>query len=241
MIRVEGFRKEYADRVAVEGSTFEARPGEVLGLVGPNGAGKTTTLRAIAGILPPTAGRIAIGGHDLATAPLQAKRRLGFIPDQPQLFDLLTVDEHLALTARLYGVPDLAARRAALYAELELEGRGSALPGSLSRGMRQKVAVACGLLHDPAAILFDEPLTGLDPVAIRRLKHLMRARADAGAAVIVSSHLLGLVEEIADRVLILQEGRIRFLGPLDALRSTVADGASDRLEELFLKLTGGQA
>ena len=160
--------------------SFVVRPGDVLGLVGPNGAGKTTTLRALAGILQPTSGSIRISGFDLRTDPVAAKSRLAFIPDEPALFDYLTVTEHLHFVARLYGVRDAAPRIPVLLEELELTAKANALPSELSRGMKQKLAIACGLLHQPSALLLDEPLTGLDPVGIRRMKETIAARAREG-------------------------------------------------------------
>ena len=177
VIEVENYSKLYGDMVAVQSLSFVVQPGDVLGLVGPNGAGKTTTLRAMAGILQPTSGTIRIGGFDLASDPVAAKGRLAFIPDEPQLFDYLTVVEHLQFVARLYGVPDAAPRIPVLLEELELTAKRDALPPELSRGMKQKLAIACGLLHRPSALLLDEPLTGLDPVGIRRMKETKIGRA----------------------------------------------------------------
>ena len=137
---------------------------------------------------------------------MQAKRHLAFIPDEPQLFEYLTVVEHLRFMGRLYGVPDADARIEPLLDELELDGKRDALPTELSRGMKQKLAIACGLLHDPVALMLDEPLTGLDPVGIRRMKATIAARAKAGAAVILSSHLLHLVEELCTRLLVIRQG-----------------------------------
>src|SRR5439155_1168356 len=176
--------------------TVEVAPGEVLGLVGPNGAGKTTTLRSLVGIVRPTRGSISIGGRDLDRDPVGAKRQLAFMPDEPRLFDYLTVEEHLRFTGRLYDVRDAEARIPALLRELELAEKAGALPDELSRGMKQKLAIACGLLHEPKALLFDEPLTGLDPAGMRRMKETIVERARQGAAVMLSSHLLHLVEEV---------------------------------------------
>ena len=234
MIRVDGLKKAYRDLTAVENLSFSVAPGEVLGLVGPNGAGKTTTLRCLAGILPATSGRILIDGFDLTERPVEAKRRLAFMPDEPRLFEHLTVADHLAFTARLYGARDAAARGAALLSELELSGKENALPAELSRGMKQKLVIACGLLHEPKALVFDEPLTGIDPGGIRRLKQTIVARARAGAAVLVSSHLLHLVEEICDRVLILAKGKAVLEGTLAEIRSGAGDAS---LEEVFLRVT----
>lgn len=236
MIEVEHLTRWYGPLAAVRDLSFGVAPGEVLGLVGPNGAGKTTTLRALAGIVAPTSGRITIGGQDLARDPVAAKQLLAFIPDEPQLFDYLTVAEHLEFVARVYGTADGPARSRELLAEFELAERRDALPGELSRGMKQKLAIACGLLHEPSAIIFDEPLTGLDPVAIRRMKDLIRRRADAGAAVILSSHLLHLVEEVCSRVLILHRGRTAAEGSFADIRGLRPEFAEQSLEAIFLAL-----
>ena len=238
MIVVEGLEKAYADVTAVRELSFQIRPGEVVGLVGPNGAGKTTTLRCLAGITIPTTGRIRIGGHDLASEPVAAKQLLAFIPDEPHLFEYLTVEEHLRFVARLYGVADAAERIPRTLAELELDGKRGALPGELSRGMRQKLAIACGLLHDPAALLLDEPLTGLDPVSIRRMKATIVARARAGAAVMLSSHLLHLVEEICTRILVLQHGQAVAFGTMTEIVAARPTLAGLPLEDVFLELIG---
>src|SRR5439155_22073753 len=192
-ISVEHLRRQYGSFTAVDDLSFEVGGGEIVGLIGPNGAGKTTTLRTLAGILKPTAGRVTVAGHDLAVAPLDAKRRLAFMPDEPHLFEYLTVMEHLRLVARLYDVVDVDARAAALVEELQLAGKERSLPGELSRGMRQKVVIACGLVRDATTLLFDEPLTGLDPIGIRRMRSTILARARNGSAILVSSHLLHLV------------------------------------------------
>jgi ABC-2 type transport system ATP-binding protein len=210
----------------------------VLGLVGPNGAGKTTTLRSISGIIPPTSGTIRISGHDLAQDPLGAKRSLAFIPDEPHLFEYLTVEEHLRFIGRLYAVPDSSERIGPLLSELELSDKRDVLPSELSRGMKQKLAIACGLIHDPQAVLFDEPLTGLDPVGIRRMKETIRRRAQLGSAVILSSHLLHMVEEVCARVLIIQRGRLVALGTISEIIANHPELAGLPLEEVFLTLTG---
>ena len=207
MIRVDRLEKHYGDVPAVRGLSFRVEPGEVLGLVGPNGAGKTTTIRSIAGIIVPSQGTIQVGDFDLAAEPVAAKSLLAFIPDEPHLFEYLTVEERLRFVGRLYQVADVAERIPELLGELELTAKRTAFPGELSRGMRQKLAIACGLLHRPRALLLDEPLTGLDPVGIRRMKATIVRRAEAGAAVILSSHLLHLVEEICTRVLIMNHGQ----------------------------------
>lgn len=241
MIDVSGYTKLYGDTVAVQSLSFQVAPGDVLGLVGPNGAGKTTTLRALAGILQPTSGCIAVDGIDLQRDPVAAKARLAFIPDEPQLFDYLTVTEHLQFVARLYGVPDAAPQIPLLLEELELSGKRDALPPELSRGMKQKLAIACGLLHRPAALLLDEPLTGLDPVGIRRMKETITARAREGTAVILSSHLLHLVEELCTRLLVIRRGQMVALGTIAGIVAERPELAGRTLEEIFIALTGDTA
>lgn len=238
MIDVIEYTKLYGDTVAVQSLSFRVAPGDVLGLVGPNGAGKTTTLRALAGILQPTSGSIRIAGIDLQADPVAAKSRLAFIPDEPQLFDYLTVTEHLQFVARLYGVHDAAPRIPVLLEELELTAKKDALPTELSRGMKQKLAIACGLLHQPSALLLDEPLTGLDPVGIRRMKETIAARAREGAAVILSSHLLHLVEELCTRLLVIRKGQAVALGTIAEIVASRPDLAGRSLEEMFITLTG---
>jgi len=239
MIEISDLTKMYGSTAAVTDLSFRVEPGEVLGLVGPNGAGKTTTLRCLAGILPPTRGEIMICGHSLLSAPIEAKRRLAFMPDEPRLFDYLTVIEHLAFNGRIYGVADAQARARALLEELELWEKRNALPAELSRGMKQKLVIACGLLHAPGVLLFDEPLTGLDPVGIRRMKTTILKRAREGAAVLLSSHLLHLVEEVCDRILVLKEGRKVIHGSLEEIARSLPELRGDaNLEDIFLRVTG---
>ena len=208
MLEVTGLAKSFRTQVAVAGLSFRVPAGEVVGLVGANGAGKTTTLLILAGALRPDAGQVTVAGHDLATQPLEAKRLLGFVPDEPELFDYLTVEEHLRFMARLYGVVDIDRRLPALLAELELTDRRRSLPGELSRGMRQKLALGCAFFHDPQVLLLDEPLTGLDPVGIRRMKDAIRSKAAAGTAVLLSSHQLDVVRELCTRVIVLGHGKV---------------------------------
>ncbi len=238
-LEVLGLQKAYQGLLAVHGLSFAVAPGEILGLVGPNGAGKTSTLRCLAGIIPPTQGLIRVGGHDLVADPVAAKGQLAFLPDEPRLFEYLTVLEHLNLSARLYQVPQWEAKAEVLLAELELGAKRDALPGELSRGMKQKLTIACGFLHDPRLILLDEPLTGLDPLGIRKMKQSLRLRAERGAAIVLSSHLLPLVEELATRVLIIVGGKCLALGSVAEIRAQLAGptGADASLEELFIQLT----
>jgi len=238
-ISVEQLRRQYGTFTAVDGMSFQVTGGEIVGLIGPNGAGKTTTLRSLAGILRPTAGHVRIDGYDIVEHPIDAKRRLAFMPDEPHLFEYLTVLEHLRLTARLYAVDDLDRRAKPLLDELELSGREHALPGELSRGMRQKVVIACGLVRDATTLLFDEPLTGLDPIGIRKMRETIVARGRAGGAILLSSHLLHLVEEICTRVIIMDHGRIVADGTFAELASHAQMApAGSSLEQIFMRITG---
>ncbi|HZP47374.1 MAG TPA: ABC transporter ATP-binding protein [Vicinamibacterales bacterium] len=238
-LEVENLRRTYDGFVAVDDLSFSVAAGEIVGLIGPNGAGKTTTLRSLAGILRPTAGRIRIDRHDIVADPIEAKRRLAFMPDEPHLFEYLTVEEHLRLVARLYTVADFESRWRALVQELELTGKERALPGELSRGMRQKVVIACGLVRDATTLLFDEPLTGLDPIGIRRMRETIVARARGGAAILLSSHLLHLVEEVCTRVIIMASGRKVADGTFAELASRAdLHAAGSNLEQIFMRVTG---
>jgi ABC-2 type transport system ATP-binding protein len=238
MIEVRGFTKAYGPRIAVRDLSFSVGASEIVGLLGPNGAGKTTTLRSLAGILRPNAGSLSIGGFDVVRDPLEAKRRLALVADDPPLFASLSVWEHLVLTAQLYDLAGWEERARALLAELELSLRRDDLAEELSRGMRQKLCVACALLHEPQVLLLDEPLTGLDPRGIRTLYSALRRRAAAGAAVVVSSHLLAQIEALCTRFLLLREGQLlldgskrEIVGRLPTLRDDVS------LEEIFFEAT----
>jgi ABC-2 type transport system ATP-binding protein len=237
MIEVEGLTKRYGEFRAVQDLSFGVRSGEVLGLVGPNGAGKTSTLRCLAGVIPPTQGTIRLASHDLARDPVGAKRELAFFADEPRLFEHLTAEQHLKFVARLYQVHDAATRAPALLAELGLADKADALPAELSRGMKQKLAIACGLLHRPRALLFDEPLTGLDPAGIRAMKQTLRQLAADGAALVISSHLLALLEEVCSHVLIVKEGRSVASGTLGEVRRRFAERPDATLEDVFFAAT----
>ena len=238
MIVVEDYTKLYDRVAAVQGLSFRVEPGEILGLVGPNGAGKTTTMRALAGIIVPTSGRLGIAGHDLRADPVAAKRALAYVPDDPHLFSNLTIWEHFRFVASAYRLRDWEGRAEGILAQFQLAEKRDEPCSDLSRGMRQKVAIGCGYLHDPAAIMLDEPLTGLDPRGIRTMQDSIRARAGAGAAVMISSHLLSLVEDLCTSVLLLVRGRKVVQGRLDDLRAGASlDGRAESLEDLFFRLT----
>ncbi len=239
MIHVDGYEKSYRETVAVRGLSFEVSAGSIVGLVGPNGAGKTTTLRALAGIIPPTRGKLTIAGHDIVSDPIAAKSRLAFIPDEPQLFDVLTVWEHLKFTASVYQVAGFEATAERLLTQFELIDKRNTIAQELSRGMRQKVAICCAYLHEPEAVLFDEPLTGLDPRAIRTLKESIRQRAATGAAVMVSSHLLDLIDDLCTHLLLMHRGLCLFQGTIAEAKSKLAErgGPDSSLEDVFFQLT----
>jgi len=209
-----------------------------MGLVGPNGAGKTSTLRCLAGIIPATRGDIRVCGEDLAANAIAAKRQLAFLTDEPRLFDYLTVWQHLNFVARIYRVANFEPLGRTLLEELEIADKADRLPGELSRGMKQKLAIACGLLHAPRVIYFVEPLTGLDPQGIRKMKASILQRARDGAAIILSSHLLYLVEEICSHVLILRNGQKVVHGTIAEIRQQFSQPSGDTtLEDVFFRAT----
>ena len=240
MIEISDLVKTYGTLTAVAGLSLRVAPGEILGLVGPNGAGKTTALRCACGIIPPTSGTIAIAGHDLATDPVEAKRGLAFVSDEPRLFDHLTAWDHVLVMSRLYSVPDGHDRGRRLLEELQLADKLDAFPSELSRGMKQKLSIALGLLHRPKVLLLDEPLTGLDPAAMRRMRERIATVAAEGVAVLLSSHILPLVETLCSRVLIMNRGTKVIEGTLDEIRAGLPDlDAGADLEDIFMKATGG--
>ncbi|MEW4488876.1 ABC transporter ATP-binding protein [Thalassoglobus sp. JC818] len=242
MIEIQDFRKVYDGLLAVDQLSFSVKPGEVLGLIGPNGAGKTTTLRSLCGLVVPTSGHLSVCGYDIEQAPIEAKKRLCYIPDDPPLFSDLTVEQHLAFTASVYNVENASEKAARLLETFELASKKSTRASDLSRGMRQKLAIICGYLHEPEVILLDEPMTGLDPHGIRKLKESIQVRAEQGAAIVISSHLLAMVEDFCTHVLILKNGQQRFCGTLDELKhSFVSHQNSMTLEQIFFHATDAEA
>jgi len=233
---IRGLVRRYGSFTAVDGLDLEVRAGEILGFLGPNGAGKTTTLRCAAGLSRPHAGSIVVAGFPLDREPRRAKAALGFVPDRPFLYSRLSGREFLELIGALYDVPAAEARKRGdrLLDRLEMGRAGNDLIESYSLGMRQKVAVAAALLHDPALLLLDEPLIGLDPQGARTLKDLLRERAAEGKGVLVSTHLLEVAERLCDRAVILHHGRLRASGTLFELQACAAEKT---LEDVFLALT----
>lgn len=242
MIRLEGLTKAYGSFVAVDHIDLEVPRGELFGFLGPNGAGKTTTLRMIAGILRPTAGRIWLGGDDLLEEPMAAKRRLGFIPDRPFVYEKLTGAEFLRFVAGLYGQDGAVVERRIdeLLELFELSVWKDELVESYSHGMRQKLIISSALIHRPEYIVVDEPMVGLDPKAARLLKDIFRHFVERGGTVLMSTHTLEVAEAMCDRIAIIQNGKIVARGTVDEMRRQTAAGDAS-LEELFLRLTGGEA
>ena len=236
MIQLSGFSKCYGQFLAVNNLSFEVAAGDVLGLVGRNGAGKTTTLRSINGIIPPTKGLIKVDGFSLNDDPISVKQRTAYVPDDPQLFEDLTVEQHLRFQASVYSISMPADQISRLLEMFELANKRRERASSLSRGMRQKLAICCAYLQNPKALLLDEPMTGLDPQGIRVLKTSIQQQAKRGAAIIISSHLLAMVEDICTHVLVLDKGRAMYHGTLAALQKSFADddlSTSQSLEQAF--------
>lgn len=234
ILDIQSFCKAYEGTHAVSDVSFKVNSGEILGVIGPNGAGKTTTMRALASLIAPSAGTLAVDGLDVESKPVEVKQRLAYIPDDPQLFPHLTVEEHLAFAAAAYKVQNASEKSNSLLNIFELSSKRKVAAKELSRGMRQKLAICCAYLYDPIALLFDEPLTGLDPLGIRVLKQSIIERAQQGAAIMVSSHLLAMVEDICTHILLLGKGKQRFFGTVDELKQefTNSEGTAS-LEQIF--------
>ena len=240
MIRLQNLTKRYGKFTAVDGISLEVPRGELFGLLGPNGAGKTTTMRMIAGILRPTGGSIHVGGMDMLARPLEAKARLGFIPDRPFVYDKLTGGEFLRFAAALYGQdgPAVERRIDELLEIFDLGPWKHELTEAYSHGMRQKLIICGALVHRPELIVVDEPMVGLDPKSTRLLKDLFRQFVDRGGTVLMSTHTLEIAEVMCDRIAIVYRGKIAAQGTMAELRQQTESGDMS-LEGLFLKLTGG--
>jgi ABC-2 type transport system ATP-binding protein len=241
-IRLRGVQRAFGAAVAVERMDLAVRPGEFYALLGPNGAGKTTTLRMIAGLLRPDAGTIRIFGIDSLADPIAAKRITAWLPDEPMLYDKLSPIEYLELVAGLWAVPaSVAERRASeLIDVLELGHHRHQRCEGFSRGMKQKVALAGALIHDPKLIMLDEPLTGIDAAIARHVKDLLTARVRAGATIILTTHILEVAERLADRIGIVHRGHLAADGTLAELKTAAGRGSST-LEDVFLTLMRSDA
>lgn len=242
MLEVHHLSKRYKKFHALSDLTFAVAGGEIVGLLGPNGAGKTTSLRCIAGIVRPSGGRVIVGGWDLQSQEREAKRLLAFVPEQPNPYEMLTVWEHLRFVALAYDAHDGFEQRAgALLARFALQEKRDELVGTLSKGMRQKLTIACAFLHRARVFLFDEPLIGLDPQGARELRALIQSAArDDNAAVLISTHMLDTAEKLCDRTLILRRGSKVAEGTLADLQTRARAAGDASLEDVFLTLTAPQ-
>ena len=234
-LRLASLRKAFG-RPAVDGLDLLVRRGEFYALLGPNGAGKTTTLRLVTGLLAPDAGSIEVLGIDLATAPAAAKMKMAYLPDEPMLYGKLKPFEYLEFVAGLWGVPAARAepRARELLDWLDLSRHAHELTEGFSRGMKQKLALAGALVHDPELLILDEPLTGLDAAAARQVKDLLLEHVAQGGTVILTTHILEVAERLAQRIGIIVQGRLSAEGTLDELRARTQGGS---LEDVFLRLT----
>ena len=238
-VKLMGVAKRYGDVIAVDNLTLDVKRGEIFGLLGPNGSGKSTTLKVILGLVKPDYGSANVLGINVEESPVAVKRRAGYVPESPRLYEFLTGLEFLDLTGDIYGIsPQEKKKRIDEYLEaLELEGREGDMISSYSQGMKQKVAVISALMHRPELLLLDEPLSGLDPRSARIIKDLLRELASEGVTAILSTHVLEIAQAMCDRIAIMHEGRLLALGTMEELRERARMPGSD-LEDIFLKLTG---
>lgn len=247
MIKTRGLTKRFGDTLAVDNLDLNVGAGEIFGFLGPNGAGKTTTINMMIGILMPTAGRVELAEIDVATDPLGAKAIVGYVPDQPNVYEKLTAWEFLMFVANLHEVERGRAERRAknLLDMFDIIDRADEQLGGFSHGMRQKVVIASALLHEPKILFMDEPTVGLDPTSARLVKDILRELASEGVTVFMSTHILEIAERMCDRVGIIQEGRLLAVGNMDDLRQaaaakgTMKHPEASTLEDLFIELTGG--
>ena len=237
MIRTDRLRKVFGAVTAVDDLTLAVGEGEFFCFLGPNGAGKTTTIKLLTGLLRPTGGRARIGGFDIVARPVEAKRLLGYIPDQPFLYEKLTTREFMRFVAGLYGLdgPDVSRRIEGYLAAFDVSGVADQLIADLSHGTRQKIAFAATFLHEPRVVVVDEPWVGLDPRSIRNVKDYLRQRAREGTTVFMSTHTLSIAEEIADRIGIIHNGRLLALGSVDEIKALASQPGT--IEDVFLELT----
>jgi len=242
MIELIGLTKRYGTTLAVDDLNLTVAAGEIFGFLGPNGAGKTTTIRMMMGLLQPTAGKVRLAGHDLASDDIAAKQLCGFVPDRPHIHEKLTGAEFLDFVAGLYRVPGAvaAARRDELLQMFDLTQWATELVESYSHGMKQRLVMAAALIHAPRLLIVDEPMVGMDPRGARLLKRTFRQLARTGVTVFMSTHSLEVAEETCDRIGIINEGRLIAMGTVDELRRQAGSHSNSRLETIFLKLTGGE-
>jgi ABC-2 type transport system ATP-binding protein len=234
VLSIHALEKSFTGRKVVDGLSLSIAPGETYALLGPNGVGKTTILRMVAGLLRPDAGAITIGTFDALREPLKAKALTAWLPDEPLLYDRLSPMEYLQFIAGLWRIPAPLARAEQLLETLGLTPHAHQPCESFSRGMKQKTVLAGALIHEPLLLLLDEPFTGLDAAASRLVQGLLRERLAAGAAILLTTHMLDAAERLADRIGILHRGRLAAEGTLASLQG----GGATSLEDIFLNLTG---
>jgi ABC-2 type transport system ATP-binding protein len=243
MIEFDLVVRRYGRMVAVNGLTLTVRPGELFALIGPNGAGKTTAIRLLVGLLRPDSGQVRVCGVDCSRKPREASSYLGYVPDEQYLYEKLSGRELLEFAGEMHGL-DRATTRDRISREterFELAGFLDNLTEAYSHGMRQRLVFAIAMLHDPRVLVVDEPMIGLDPRSARAVKDLLRAEAAAGKTVLMSTHTLAVAEEVADRIGILNRGKLDFLGTLSELRRELSAPERAALEHLFLEMTNGHA
>ena len=238
MIEFENVARKYGVKVAFSGLNLSIPRGELFALLGPNGAGKTTTIKMLVGLLRPNTGQVKLCGYDVVRESRQANRLLGYVPDTPQLYEKLTGREFLQFIADMHALEGGHAKRqiAEQIAGFELAAFVDDLTETYSHGMKQRLAFAAALIHEPAVLVIDEPLVGLDPRSVRLVKDLLRVKVAAGMTIFMSTHLLSVAEEISDRVGIVDQGRLRFLGTVGQLQQELSLHDSS-LEHLYLSLT----
>lgn len=238
MIILQNVSKKFGELVAVDNLNLTILPGEFFGFLGPNGAGKTTTIKMIAGLYTPTSGKISIDKYDIQKNPIEAKHLIGYIPDEPFLYDKLTGLEYLYFSGGLYRIEKriLKKRIDELIERLELGEWINKLTEEYSRGMRQRIAIASALLHNPKVIVIDEPIVGLDPLSTKIVKDILKERANAGTTIFMSTHLLSIAEELCDRIAIIKNGKIIFEIKAKDFQ-TIKENYNGKLEQLFLELT----
>lgn len=239
MIEFDHITRSYANKVAVQGVTLTVPPGELFALLGPNGAGKTTTIKMLTGLLRPTSGSVRVCGYDLVSDPQRATRTIGYVPEEPFLYEKLSGREFLEFAAEMRGFDqatmDERIRRESEY--FDLDDFLDDLAETYSHGMRQRLVIAAAMLHDPPVLVIDEPMVGLDPRSVRAMKDRLREQAASGTTVFMSTHTLAVAEEIADRIGIMDRSRLHFLGTVGELQCEL-DSPHASLEPLFLELLG---
>jgi ABC-2 type transport system ATP-binding protein len=237
MIRFENVTRRYGSRVAVNQLDLSVSQGELLALLGHNGAGKTTSIKMLVGLLHPSEGAVSVGSYTVAKNPREASSLVGYVPDQPFLYDKLSGSEFLTFVANMYGLSPQESQQAVVreIERFQLGEFANRLTESYSHGMRQRTVFAAALLHQPQVLVVDEPMVGLDPHSIKLVKDLLQEYAQSGKTVLMSTHTLAVAEEIADRVAVMKEGNLIFEGQVEQLRAQLSAGA-DSLESLYLAL-----